>query len=521
MNTGWNAGFCYLLALLVLPSASIAQDQVSANSGKQLFEQRWEWKGPAPRMTEAEMRRQNLGIGIGFGFSAAIGREGDGLGPLHNATSCVECHQGGGASGVRHNVTRITIDPRSKILEKARQSRLQTIVRFFPGLLSGRGRLSLNAVVHDQSTREGYLRIRYRLANHVPGGIDDAWFEPEKRTTQAIAKQPVIAGRYKTIDFYLSQRNTPALWGIGAIEEIDPVRLQKIAEKQARETNGKVTGRIAGKFGWRGQTQSLSEFVSGECARELGLNHMTGSQANDLADRSYANFGADISPNEMLNLTNFVADIPRPIEKPQAGHTLSEVLNGEKSFRSVGCIVCHVPDLHPTSGMFSDLLLHDMGPELQAAFPAPFGELQGARFVSQPSFPQFFANPSLTSSYHPSGLQPLLPAALAIAEPSEPQFPRGNLTEQELSAAGASTWDAMQREWRTPPLWGVADTAPYLHDGRAETLEESILLHGGEAQDSRDKFNGLSRIEKDGVIIFLSSLRAPKTTIQSHNLPTQ
>ena len=47
-------------------------------------------------------------------------------------------------------------------------------------------------------------------------------------------------------------------------------------------------------------------------------------------------------------------------------------------------------------------------------------------------------------------------------------------------------------EWRTPPLWGLRDSAPYLHDGRAATLEEAIELHGGEASDLAARFQGLS-----------------------------
>jgi CxxC motif-containing protein (DUF1111 family) len=74
-----------------------------------------------------------------------------------------------------------------------------------------------------------------------------------------------------------------------------------------------------------------------------------------------------------------------------------------------------------------------------------------------------------------------------------------------------SSWDTLQREWRTPPLWGVADTAPYLHDGRAETLKDAILWHGGEAESSRNAYAKLSRTDKDLVLAFLSSLRAPET----------
>src|SRR6185369_13240950 len=50
------------------------------------------------------------------------------------------------------------------------------------------------------------------------------------------------------------------------------------------------------------------------------------------------------------------------------------------------------------------------------------------------------------------------------------------------------TIGAMRQEWRTPPLWGVRDSGPYLHDGRAETLEQAIAFHGGEATNSAKKF---------------------------------
>jgi cytochrome c peroxidase len=63
-----------------------------------------------------------------------------------------------------------------------------------------------------------------------------------------------------------------------------------------------------------------------------------------------------------------------------------------------------------------------------------------------------------------------------------------------------------QRQFMTEPLWGVATTAPYGHDGRTQTLEEVILRHGGEAQASRDGFNGQSRANKNLVLAFLNSL---------------
>src|SRR5262249_43603254 len=67
----------------------------------------------------------------------------------------------------------------------------------------------------------------------------------------------------------------------------------------------------------------------------------------------------------------------------------------------------------------------------------------------------------------------------------------------------------MASEWRTPPLWGVADSAPYMHDGRADTLEEAIRLHGGQATRSATRFAQLGEAEQKFLIAFLKTLRAP------------
>lgn len=66
----------------------------------------------------------------------------------------------------------------------------------------------------------------------------------------------------------------------------------------------------------------------------------------------------------------------------------------------------------------------------------------------------------------------------------------------------------------TRPLWGLAETAPYLHDGRAATIPEAILAHGGEAQASRDAFAALTPVEQASLHIFLLSLtREPKVRV--------
>jgi CxxC motif-containing protein (DUF1111 family) len=60
--------------------------------------------------------------------------------------------------------------------------------------------------------------------------------------------------------------------------------------------------------------------------------------------------------------------------------------------------------------------------------------------------------------------------------------------------------------WRTRELWGVGSTGPWLHDGRAATLRDAILFHGGEAQESRDRFAALRRSEQSQVVKFLQNL---------------
>ncbi len=72
---------------------------------------------------------------------------------------------------------------------------------------------------------------------------------------------------------------------------------------------------------------------------------------------------------------------------------------------------------------------------------------------------------------------------------------------------------ALTSEWKTPPLWGLglsneAQGGSYflMHDGRAKSIEEAILIHGGEAKQSKEDYEKLSSDKKDQLIRFLESL---------------
>jgi CxxC motif-containing protein (DUF1111 family) len=64
-------------------------------------------------------------------------------------------------------------------------------------------------------------------------------------------------------------------------------------------------------------------------------------------------------------------------------------------------------------------------------------------------------------------------------------------------------------QWLTRSLWGLADTAPYLHDGRAPSVHTAILLHGGQAQEARDNYAALSQEDQGALRVFLMSLTRP------------
>jgi CxxC motif-containing protein (DUF1111 family) len=282
---------------------------------------------------------------------------------------------------------------------------------------------------------------------------------------------------------------------MGEIERLrraggDRVRQQIIVEQNSR--NQGVSGRLprtidgrAAWFGWRGHVAHLPEFVLNACANELGLavnNHP--QPASPLrTEKSPARRAAqslDLTNGQVVALVKFVGNLPRPEQQFPTNHRdLEEVYAGEKVFEATGCAECHVPDLAFVKDLYSDLLLHDMGKSLSdpvSAFPAE---------------PPQRRTRSAGGSY--SG---------------------GSSPAPTSSSEGASiVRTRLTHEWRTPPLWGVADTAPYLHDGRAPTLDDAIRLHDGEARRSADRYRALSDAERAQLLAFLGTLRAPQREV--------
>jgi CxxC motif-containing protein (DUF1111 family) len=118
------------------------------------------------------------------------------------------------------------------------------------------------------------------------------------------------------------------------------------------------------------------------------------------------------------------------------------------------------------------------------------------------------------SACHKSSLQTGYSSINALS--NKTIFPFTDLLLHDMGPAlddGYTEGSALTAEWKTPPLWGLglsknSQGGQYflLHDGRAGSIEEAILLHGGEAQNSRDQFQQLTAGEKQQLIKFLESL---------------
>jgi CxxC motif-containing protein (DUF1111 family) len=180
------------------------------------------------------------------------------------------------------------------------------------------------------------------------------------------------------------------------------------------------------------------------------------AQPASLSKPDYRPRGLDLTDRQCDQMTAYISSLPRPREVvPASPAEAARAVAGKKHFKQIGCANCHTPDLAEAQGIYSDLLLHQMGEGLGGG--GSYGD-SPAESVDQPD------------------------------------------------SDGGSTSPS---EWRTPPLWGVADSAPYLHDGRAATLAEAIKLHAGQAGPSATRFASLSDVQREELIAFLNTLRAP------------
>jgi CxxC motif-containing protein (DUF1111 family) len=390
---------------------------------------------------------------------------GDGLGPVYNERACLGCHHlggPGGAAGAERNIEIVTGgDP------SAAGSGPGFFYAF--GMSFGSAGFQYRVTSNPAGAGNGRrARLQVNLADlvQVHAGFRDTPSvvlhrygpDPDYRSWRE-----QVPGQHGRVFIRSSQRNPTPLFGTGLIDAIPDDVLEAAARRRFAawpQVKGRLSrlsdGRI-GRFGWKAQTATLQDFVLTAAAVELGLEVPGRPQAGDPRFPALPAPGLDLDQNECDALAAYVRSLPAP--EPQEPDTPKEAQQskaGATLFRSIGCAACHVPKMGAVDGIYSDLLLHDMSPEL-----------------------------SDTSLY----------GAFAARAPA----PAGKIQ------AGASV-----TEWRTPPLWGLRDSAPYLHDGRAETIDQAIRSHGGQASASAQRYAQLSPRELAQLDAFLRALAAPR-----------
>lgn len=217
-----------------------------------------------------------------------------------------------------------------------------------------------------------------------------------------------------------------------------------------------VGGRYIGRFGKKALTVNLLHQTVGAYHEDMGIttdlipedifNPRSGSRASDDAPDPEA------SSSTVANVVFYLKTLRVP---PRRNQDDPDVRAGEVLFGDLGCAACHVPTLRTGRSEiavldrvdfhpYTDLLLHDMGVELDDGY-----------------------------------------------------------TEGRATTA----------EWRTPPLWGIGLQQDFqggqiflMHDGRARSLEDAILMHGGEGARARDAFEALSSDQQELLLRFLRSL---------------
>lgn len=261
-----------------------------------------------------------------------------------------------------------------------------------------------------------------------------------------------------------SARIAPQLVGLGLLEAINESDIENLADPDDLDSDG-ISGRMRlvsdpqtsqtrlGRFGWKASQASVKHQVAAALNSDIGV--MTSVRPVPdcgVAQSDCSPPGSELDDEYLNKLSAYVSLLGvgarRNLDDPVT-------LQGEGLFNSAGCNACHSDTFqtsvfHPHAELrdqtihpYTDLLLHDMGP----------------------------------------GLADTLVDA-----------------------------DVASSEWRTPPLWGIGLTAgvsggeAYLHDGRARTLQEAILWHGGEAETVKQAFVAMSAADQNALIAFLQSL---------------
>ena len=392
----------------------------------------------------------------------------DGLGPLYNARSCQRCHlkDGRGHPPEGPNDTAVSMLLRVSIPGGTTPEAISEYLATQPDPVYGEQIQDFSVAGHAS---EGQIDITY---TEVEIALSDGETARLRKPSYAI-KEPGYGPLHP--DVMVSPRIAPQMIGLGLLDAIPGADILAGADPDDADGDG-VSGRaqivmsrahgvpMLGRFGLKAGQPSVREQSAAAFLGDIGISstlfpsgYGECTEAQDACraapdGNTAAHDNAEIS-DEGLALVAFYASnlgVParRNVDDP-------EVLRGKQVFYDTGCIACHTPkfvthriESQPEQSFqliwpYTDMLLHDMGPDLADHRP-------------------------------------------------------------EARATG--------REWRTPPLWGIGLTETvsghtyFLHDGRARSLLEAVLWHGGEAEAHKQQVIEMPAADRAALIKFLESL---------------
>lgn len=265
-------------------------------------------------------------------------------------------------------------------------------------------------------------------------------------------------------------------------------------------------------FGWKGNHATIRAFTRGAAHNELGLQavEIIGDQDGDFDGVTHELTVGDISA-----LVIYMAGLERPVstlELSDAGlleledGQRTQILRGEGLFETIGCAACHIPAMalddptfrepSQTPGFF-DVAFPD------GSDPAAHGLLQDAAITFDLTRDPPNNRIALAdgSTRHLGALEVIGGTATArwFTDFKRHDMGPGLSDPSDPLGLGASVF-------LTRSLAGVGSTGPWLHDGRATTLSDAILAHGGAAAASRTGYAALPDVDRDAIVAFLESL---------------
>lgn len=372
-----------------------------------------------------------------------------GLGVIFNNNSCISCHHNDGIG-----------------LPTAGESRSSLLVRIsIPGTDEHGGPLAAPGYGLQLQDKAVFGKTPECKINIV---YDDQTYSFADGETYALrAPTYTLSNLYTSLSagYMLSPRLAPPMIGLGLMEAIPESTIVAMADPNDANGDGikghpnyiwdpATQSRKLGRFGWKANTASLLTQVASAYNQDIGITNRIFPVENSFGQSQYDGLKDDPElADSTLNAVRFyAATLAVPARRDVTDATVKQ---GEALFKQAKCETCHRQTLRT---------------EVNVAMPSLSNQL---------------IHPYTDMLVHNMG------AGLADNRP-------------DFQADG--------QEWRTAPLWGlglyekVNNPGFFLHDGRARTVTEAIMWHGGEAEASKVFFSKLSKADRSAMLKFLGSL---------------